>query len=336
MKRSYLMMTVMFLSMSGLGIAAEAKEDKPASQVPAQSPAKSPGKAARAKRAAKKKQIYPAVLDGATVEVYKTFGDVKLNTYIFSPKGHKAGDKRPAIVFFFGGGWNAGSPKQFHEHCKYLASRGMVAMTADYRVASRHKVKVIDCVQDAKSAVRWIRQNAKRLGVDPNRVAAGGGSAGGHIAACTAMIQDFDEALDDALFSSVPDALVLFNPAMQLAVLDGKPPFDDFDSQAMEQRMGVKPARLSPTNNVRKGQPPSIMFFGTDDRLLAGAALAAKLGQAAGNRSELKTYKGHKHGFFNFGKNGNKPYKQTVYAADVFLASLGWLQGKPTIELPID
>ena len=112
-------------------------------------------------------RAYPPVLPGAKVEVYKTVGDVKLNMNVYFPEGHRPGDRRAAVVFFFGGGWRGGSPAQFQQHCQYLASRGMVAMAADYRVLSRHKTKAVKCVADAKSAVRWIRANAERLGVDP-------------------------------------------------------------------------------------------------------------------------------------------------------------------------
>ena len=132
-------------------------------------------------------KAYPPKLPGAEVETYKMVGDTKLNLYIYYPPGHKATDKRAAIVFFFGGGWTNGSPGQFEQHCKHLASRGMVAMTADYRVASRQQVKAVSCVADAKSAIRYVRKEAARLGVDPNRIVAGGGSAGGHIAACTGV-----------------------------------------------------------------------------------------------------------------------------------------------------
>jgi acetyl esterase/lipase len=118
---------------------------------------------------AKKKgnRPYPPLLAGAQVETYKTVGDVKLNMYVYYPPGHKPTDKRAAAVFFFGGGWTNGSPQQFEQHCKHLASRGMVAMTADYRVASRHQVKAVSCVADAKSAIRFVRKEASRLGVDP-------------------------------------------------------------------------------------------------------------------------------------------------------------------------
>src|SRR5262245_44988630 len=99
---------------------------------------------------------YPPVLPGSQVETYKTVGDTKLNLYIYNPDGHKPADKRAAIIFFFGGGWTGGSPGQFEQHCKHLASRGMVAITADYRVASRHQVKAVNCVTDAKSAIRYV------------------------------------------------------------------------------------------------------------------------------------------------------------------------------------
>ena len=124
---------------------------------------------------------------------------------------------RPAIVFFFGGGWNAGSPNQFEEHCKYLAERGMVAVTVEYRVRSRHGVKVEQCISDARSAMRWVRGNAEKLGVDPNRFASGGGSAGGHLASMVALTDDFDEPDEDPYIRATSDALVLFNPAMLLA-----------------------------------------------------------------------------------------------------------------------
>lgn len=132
--------------------------------------------------------------DGVRKEIYKTVGEVKLPIYIFAPPDHKPTDRRPAIIFFFGGGWTSGTPRQFEPQCRYLASRGMVAMTADYRVFSRHGTLAVKCVEDAKSAIRWVRANASRLGVDPKRIAAGGGSAGGHIAACAGGHQGFRRA----------------------------------------------------------------------------------------------------------------------------------------------
>ena len=111
-------------------------------------------------------QAYPPTFTDARAEVYKTIGDTQLSLSIFEPPAAVAKTNRPAIIFFFGGGWTNGSPAQFEQHCRALAARGMVAITADYRVASRHQIKPTDCVADAKSAARWVRANAVRLGID--------------------------------------------------------------------------------------------------------------------------------------------------------------------------
>jgi acetyl esterase/lipase len=284
--------------------------------------------AAVAQEAKKKRQAaaYPPSFPEARAEVYKTVGDVKLSLYIFTPPDHKPEGKRPAIVFFFGGGWRAGNPAQFHEHAKHLAARGMVAITADYRVASRHDVKAAACVADAKSAIRYVRRHAARLGIDPDRLAAGGGSAGGHLAACTGTIQGFDEPAEDKSISSVPNALVLFNPALVLAPVEGL----DLDKErlaSLGERMGVEPKELSPYHHVKQGVPPTLILHGKADTTVpySTAEAFAKSMTAAGNRCELVGYENQTHGFFNFGRGDGTHYTRTVQAMDEFLTSLGYL-----------
>jgi acetyl esterase/lipase len=273
---------------------------------------------------------YPPKLEGARERVYKTVGDAQLKLWIFPPKDHQATDARPAIVFFFGGGWTNGSPQQFEQHCRYLASRGMVAITADYRVASRQQVKAVDCVRDAKSAVRWIRSHAGELGVDPTRIAAGGGSAGGHIAACAGTIEGFDPAGEDAQVSSRPDALVLFNPVVSFD--PGLAESKDGRVTGLANRMGVEPTALSPANHVDAGDPPTLILIGTKDFLIEGNRQFAQRMQAAGVRCELDLYESRTHGFFNYGRDGDKDFRATLASADRFLASLGWIEGEPTVE----
>ena len=275
---------------------------------------------------------YPPQMEGAAVEVYKTIGDVKLNIYIFNPPRHAAGAPKPAIVFFFGGGWRSGTPGQFEQQCRYLASRGMVAMTADYRVASRHNVKAVDCVRDAKSAIRWVRRNAALLGIDPKRIAAGGGSAGGHLAAAAGTVPDLDEPGEELSISSRPNALVLFNPALVLAPASGRPSFRD--PAELRERMGIEPDRISPYHHVSRGAPPAIIFHGKADTTVpyGTAELFTKKMTEMGNRCELVGFEGEAHGFFNFGRGGNKAYHETVTKADEFLTSLGYLKGPPTVR----
>jgi len=273
---------------------------------------------------------YPPQMEGARVEVYKTAGDDPLNLYIFEPPGHSSSDRRPAIVFFFGGGWRAGSPQQFEQQCRHLAARGMVAITADYRVSSRNDTKVVDSVTDAKSAIRWVRQNAPRLGIDASRIAAGGGSAGGHLAAAAALISGLDEPGEDPAFSSRPDALVLFNPALVLAPAEGTG--WKRDPAEMRERAGVDPADISPYHHVSAGAPPTIIFHGKADTTVPYRTVEAftKKMKEAGNRCELTGYEGRTHGFFNYGRNGSKWYAETLRAADQFLISLGYLRGRVT------
>ncbi len=276
---------------------------------------------------------YPPVMPEAHAETYKTAGQTNLQLYIFNPKDHTATNRRPAVVFFFGGGWISGSPQQFEKQCQYFASRGMVAISADYRVASRQGAKPVQCVADAKSAIRWVRKNASRLGIDPNRVAAGGGSAGGHLAGCIAVVPGLDEPGEDPSISAVPNAVVLFNPALVLAPLDGND-FGRLAAKVTAERMGIEPEALSPAHHVRAGAPPMIMFHGQADKVVPYATTEAFAGKmrAAGNRCELFGFEGQPHGFFNYRRGGNPFFVQTLKQADQFLASLGYLRGPPQVN----
>jgi len=276
---------------------------------------------------------YPPVLPDARAETYKTIGQTNLQLYIFAPADHAATNCRPAIVFFFGGGWTSGSPQQFAQQCRYFASRGMVAMTADYRVASRHGAKPAQCVADAKSAIRWVRQNAARLGIDPNRIVAAGGSAGGHLAGSIAVIPGLDEPGEDTSVSAVPNAAVLFNPVLVLAPLEGND-FGRLASRLTVERLGVEPRMVSPAHHVKAGDPPIIVFHGKADTTVpfsTSEVFAAKM-KAAGNRCELVGFDGQEHGFFNYGREANRFFRETLTKADQFLASLGYLTGPPRVE----
>ncbi len=145
--------------------------------------------------------------------IYKTVDNFDLMMHVFEPATRNQ-KQTAAIVFFFGGGWVNGTPAQFFEHCRYLASRGMTTFSAEYRVKNRHGVTPRACVADGKSAVRWIRARASEYGLDAHRIAAGGGSAGGHVAACAGLLSGYEQEGEDLEVSSVPDALVLFNPVL--------------------------------------------------------------------------------------------------------------------------
>ena len=136
---------------------------------------------------------------------------------------------------------------------KHLKKLGMVAMAAEYRIKNVHKSTPFESTMDAKSAIRWARKNAAKLGVDPVRIAAGGGSAGGHLAAATATIGDeVNDPSDDLKTSAVPNALVLFNPALNMKFDKIREMFGD----EIYSKIGA----ISPHQHVTKDLPPTSFF----------------------------------------------------------------------------
>lgn len=259
-------------------------------------------------------------LTAAETRVYKKAGDRELKLSIVKPPDWKPADRRPALVFFHGGGWVGGGPTQFTRQAEHLAARGMVCIQVEYRLLPRQgKEPPLVCIQDAKSAMRWVRAHAAELGADPARIGAGGGSAGGHLAAFVGMVGGLDDPQDDLRVSPRADALVLFNPV-----------FDNGPDQGWGTALvGERYREFSPAHNISADDPPAIVFLGTQDKLIPVAvARRFQEGMArAGVRCELRLYEGQGHGFFNPGKGGKEQYfHETLKAADVFLTSLGWLQ----------
>lgn len=267
------------------------------------------------------------------VKTYKSVDGFDLKAYIYNPPNHQISDKRPSIIFFFGGGWKNGTPAQFIKHCEYLAARGMVAITADYRVFDRHGVKAKDCVSDAKSAIRWMRQSANTLGIDPNKIVGAGGSAGGHLAASTAVIDGFDDAQDNLKISPVPNALVLFNPPLVLAATPDVT-FSEVAIGQLRKRMGVEPILVSPYHHVKSGVSPTIIFHGEQDQtvFVTFSQAFSKVMAENGNDCQLFIYEGEQHAFFNYGRKNNGPFIDTVKRMDDFLVNLGYLTPLPRVR----
>lgn len=259
-------------------------------------------------------------VDGRAAAVYKTTPQGDLKTNLYFPPGWTAADRRPGIVLFFGGSCATGSPAQFASTAEYFADRGLVAVAPEYRIESIHHTSPERCIEDGKSAIRWLRMNGARLGIDVRRVVAGGGSSGASIAAFSAYNQEFEAGDEDRSISPQPDALVLLNPAF------GCPP---------GQAAPGAPCTLMTRWKASKGGPPAILVYGSEDPLQEGGLEFVRQSIGAGIRTELYTAAGQSHGFFN--RFPDSPWHALVLRQmDLFLASLGYLKGEPKVRVPAD
>ena len=246
-----------------------------------------------------------------TIITYKktVHGDLKL--HMFYPENYLKKSDLPAAIFYFGGGWKNGTPKEFYPQCEHLSSLGMICVSAEYRVSSKHNTSPQQSVEDGKSAIRYLRKNAKEYNINSNMIVAGGGSAGGHIAAATGTVLTYDNQDENLSISSKPNALILFN-----AVIDNSQEGYGYD------RVKYYWKDISPLHNITKTTPPTIAFLGTKDHYIpVKTAIEFKDKMLDKNiQSELYIYENEKHGFFNKSK-----YNETLEQMYKFLIELGYL-----------
>jgi len=254
------------------------------------------------------------------VYVYKQSDGQPRELEIYFPENHDpAKAKVPGLILFHGGGWSGGNRGQFRAACQYLASRGLVAATVTYRMLSADEAKKLSrgetrkrvCITDARSAIRWFKQHADELGVDPSRIITGGGSAGGHISVLATLNPGLNDTADPKEIDTTVVAYLLFNPA-----------FSPDDRQDAE---------VDVLRHLKPGLAPAIVFFGTEDNWKGGwDAAYAKLKGLGNTTTEVWLAEGQPHGFFN-----RDPWQTlTLIAADRFLVQQGLLKGEPTRAVP--
>lgn len=244
--------------------------------------------------------------------VYKSIGDRELHLHIFNPAGHKKTDRRAAIVVIHGGGWTGGTPRWFYPISEHFAKLDVVGISIEYRLLKKGSgITVFDCLKDGRSAIRYVREHADELGIDPSRVIAAGGSAGGHVAAGTALFESVNEPGDNLQISAVPNALVLLYPVI-----------DTGEKGYGQRKIGERWKELSPVDNVRASLPPTLIFHGDADTVTPyrGAVLFQQRMLAAGNDSILITHPGGVHGYLIFDL---KLYEEGMLAATRFLQARG-------------
>lgn len=253
------------------------------------------------------------------------YGDLKV--YVYSPP--TMGDtpcRRTVVLLIHGGGWGVGSPHMLATHAAWLRDKGYVAITVQYRLMGKDNgVTPFECVQDVRSAMRFVRAHACRWAGDSKRIVALGESAGGHLAAACALLTDINDPHDDRTVSARPDALLLYNP-----VLDTAPP-DGWKWTAWSGEGGKKVAprakELSPTDHVVTGAPRTLIIHGDKDDIAPlrwSEAFVKKMIAANNHHTELIVLPGRRHAFAVPGWGDEKTILETLEATWKFLRDNGF------------
>jgi len=253
----------------------------------------------------------------------------ELLLHVVKPEGWTASGKLPCLISFFGGGWVNGTPSHSIEWARWAAEHGIVGVAPDYRTRSRHNSQPEDSVSDARAAVRWVQEHAAELGVDPSRIICAGGSAGGHVAAWTAIPTKGPGVDDPGAPSPLPVALILFNP-----VTDTKD-----SGYGGTKRFGGSAERAlacSVPDQMPAKMPPTIIFHAKADKTVPfknSTDFHDKL-VAAGNRCELVSFEGLGHSYYSakYGAEGASAKVTTKQEMEKFLVNLGLI--KPPATTP--
>ncbi len=252
---------------------------------------------------------------------YKRVNGRELKAYVFEPAHSEYGKPRAAILVFHGGAWKHGSAQWTFGQARYFATLGIVGISVDYRLADGESITPFDSAEDAKAAVRWARSQAELLNIDPKRVGAYGESAGGLLAAATAITE---ESPTKEELNAVPNAFVLVSPALNVETSAS------FIALA-GRRQDVRSIELG--EHVRRGLPPTIILTGALDRAIPPETLVEfceKMRQAK-NRCELEIYPEVGHMLEPPDENSAakvnaaKTRYDAYLKADQFLASLGYI-----------
>jgi acetyl esterase/lipase len=214
---------------------------------------------------------------------------------------------------------------EFSELANYFARRGMVILRVEYRKRKTDGVLPDKAVEDARSAIRWVRSHAAAMGIDADRIVVCGGSSGGHLAASLAALDDFDAPDDDASISVAPNVMILHYPLLDflkggtrkqtfLSALDG------------DCELGF---RLSPARHWRATMPPTLVFIGTRDPMYETVRDFVARWKAAGQDIDLFIGEGG-HGF-----SLKSPWlEKAAQRMDDFLQKVGYLSAEPKVKLP--
>lgn len=262
------------------------------------------------------------LLEQADSMVFKTVDpDPDLNIHFYLPDSHTEGPPRPVILFFFSSGWDRGHVTQFAPQALHFADRGAVTGLVEYRTDASHGASPVQAMQDGRSAVRWVRENAERLNIDPERVTVAGGRAGGLIAGTLLLSTKLqDDPDDNTETDGKPNCAMLFSSMIDL----------DKDAYGVDRFASVGEAKSYGLSQfITFSQRPLIIFHGTADRFIDYKDVEhfAKKLKRKKNVCEFFPFDGRDENFYNLNVDPFS-YEAVLEQCDRFLVENGMLNEK--------
>jgi acetyl esterase len=247
------------------------------------------------------------------IEIYKKTPEYELKAHFYEPAGHKPGDKRGCVFALHGGGWTGGEPWIFDSFANEFMKMGLVGISAQYRLIGKEpNVTPFECAKDGRSLMRYLKANASRLGIDPEKIVAAGGSAGAHVAAATALFDGVDDAMDDLSISPTPAAMMLYYPVIDTSA----------DGGYGNQKCGDQWEKISPAHNVRPGTVPTFLAATKEDKVTPykGVERFERAMHAAGSKYDALIKETGPHGYFLYDL---ELFKEVMARSAAFLKNCG-------------
>ncbi len=264
----------------------------------------------------------PGTVAMKTNLVYAKYGAREMRLDLYYPKA--GAGPFPAVVWVHGGGWVNGDKTRFRRQATLMAAHGFVGACIEYRLSGEAKFPA--AIEDVKASVRWVRAHAAEYHINPDRIGAAGGSAGGHLVCLlgvTAGVREFEGDGGNPDQSSKVEAVAALYPVTDFVAAGlrnstgATGPVFAFLGATYAQNSEIY-VKASPITYVSKGDPPFLFMHGDDDRLVPyqqSVSMYEKL-KADGVPAELDIVKGAGHGF----ANGPKYFQESLDRMEAFFA----------------
>lgn len=238
---------------------------------------------------------------------YVQYGRRALQLDLYAPASTML-EKRPVVVLVHGGGWRSGYRENMTPLAQQLALRGYVGVTVSYRLAGEARYPA--AIHDVKAAIRWLRANAESYGIDGDKIAVAGGSAGGQIASLvgvTAGMEQFDPGARRSRISS--DVQAIIN-------IDGLSDFTSEAARLHEDDPCKNPSaagfwfggnyaektplwhEASPIYYVNKKTPPVLFIKSSESRFSVGQEEMSRLLDEYRVNNHVETFRNAPHSFW--------------------------------------